>query len=183
MQSIHPSFYYAMGQEEHQITCTRVICQHLGRRLVVGRGGRKTVKMKMVRLINCKHCLKDRHVYLISCLVTNGVWCECYQPAAWAKDGPFLFLSAASMHSLGIACPCVQKGCFATSQKPHGGKKYPPFWLCHFCSSRRHVRGKTVSSYREWPFQWWIKKKKKLSRSPLPSTHSFFFMKLSTHWE
>lgn len=131
--------------------------------------------MKMVWLINCKHCLKDRHVYLISCLVTNGVWCECYQPAAWAKDGPFLFLSAASMHSLGVACPCAQKGCFATSQKPHSGKESPPSWLCHFCSSSRHLRGKTVSSYREWPFQWWIKWQEKLSRSPLPSTHLFFF--------
>lgn len=97
----------------------------------MGRGGRKTVKMKMVWLINCKHCLKDRHVYLISCLVTNGVWCECYQPAAWAKDGPFLFLSATSMHTLGIACPCTQKGCSATLQKPHSGKESPP----HFDSA------------------------------------------------
>lgn len=137
----------------------------------------------MVWLINCKHCLKDRHVYLISCLVTNGVWCECYQPAVWAKDGPFLFLSAASMHTLGIACPCTQKGCSATLQKPRSGKESPPFWLCHFCSSPRHLGGKTVSSYREWPFQWWIKWQEKLSRSPLPSTHLFFFMKLSTHWE
>lgn len=127
MQRFHSLFYYITGQEEHQIPLSCVRCQHLGRWLVVGRGGRKTVKMKMVWLINCKHCLKDQHVYLISCLVTNGVWCECYQPAAWARDGPFLFLSAASMHTLGVACPCAQTGCSTTSQKLRGSKGPPHF--------------------------------------------------------
>lgn len=117
--------HHRSGGASNPSPCVK--CQHLGRWLVVGRGGRKTVKMKMVWLINCKHCLKDQHVYLISCLVTNGVWCECYQPAAWARDGPFLFLSAASMHTLGVACPCAQKGCSTTSQKLRGSKGPPHF--------------------------------------------------------
>lgn len=132
----------------------------------------------MAWLINCKHCLKDQHIYLISCLVTNGVWCECYQPAAWAKDGPSLFLSSASMHTLGVAHPCVQKGCSAPHKSHTVARSAPhahtPFWLCHFCSSHRLLRRKIVSSCREWPFQWWIKWQEKLSRSPIPSTHFLF---------
>lgn len=186
MQRFHSLFYCTTGQEEHQIPLICVRCQHLGGWLVVrrGGGGRKTVKMKMVWLINCKHCLKDQHVYLISCLVTNGVWCECYQPAAWARDGPFLFLSAASMHTLGIACPCAQRGCSATSQKLHGSKGPPPgilalpFLLLPQTSQREDclfLQGVTFSVVNQMT-------RKIIQISP-PLHPPFFFMKLSTLWE